>query len=551
MTQLVLQPCSLGTPMKHFEETVLTPVALSDHADLLGAQYDQLLEVAPGGHVALWGIVPNNKLSTYHRMAVGDRALFTGQARGFYTGTVAAIFHNPDLAVRLWGRDKNGLTWEYMYALIDDAPVDIAGGTLNRAIGYQDNAAIMGFTVLDADTSAPALALIDASLSQAQVPVLVINPPTREVRGRRGLAQLADPSAVLAAIREYDRLGQEAFLQKYGFGPARTFHLIHDSKVYDSKAIAGAAMGYQPGVERALLASEFSGGEAGAAGRLRALGFTVRGSDDAVPGRQVTREAVLAAIAEYDRVGREAFLQTLGASPSQRYVVVHDGVEYDAKPLIQFAWAHDHPDREPLAAGDFRGDRRTVAEPLRALDFWVIRIDGPSTADDAPLGQDPARYLAAAAQLEGSLDRPTSGSARQEQDLLRGALGLLQEGASDCALCGRHLPNELLRAAHIKPRSKCSREERLQLLSIAMPACLLGCDSLFETGWLGVDDTGHVITARDTLTIPALAKYAEELVGLTTPAWNPGTRPFFAWHVQHVVDLRGKGQESPSTSPNG
>jgi 5-methylcytosine-specific restriction enzyme A len=81
--------------------------------------------------------------------------------------------------------------------------------------------------------------------------------------------------AVLAAIAEYDRLGQDEFLSKYGFDRARSYLLIHDGKPYDSKAIVGVAHGFLPG-ERALSARDFSGGEATVGRLLRGLGFTVR-----------------------------------------------------------------------------------------------------------------------------------------------------------------------------------------------------------------------------------------------------------------------------------
>lgn len=80
--------------------------------------------------------------------------------------------------------------------------------------------------------------------------------------------------AVLAAVGEYDRLGQDAFLDKYGFDRARAYVLVHDGKSYDSKAIVGAAHGFLPG-ERPLAASEFSGGEATVGRLLRRLGFIV------------------------------------------------------------------------------------------------------------------------------------------------------------------------------------------------------------------------------------------------------------------------------------
>jgi 5-methylcytosine-specific restriction protein A len=85
-------------------------------------------------------------------------------------------------------------------------------------------------------------------------------------------------AAVLAAIDEYDRLGQDGFLGEYGFDRARSYLLIHNGKAYDSKAIVGVAHGFLPG-ERALSARNFSGGEATVGQLLRRLGFTVQVGD--------------------------------------------------------------------------------------------------------------------------------------------------------------------------------------------------------------------------------------------------------------------------------
>lgn len=84
--------------------------------------------------------------------------------------------------------------------------------------------------------------------------------------------------AVLAAIAEYDRLGQEEFLQRYGFDRARQYVLVYDGKRYDSKAIVGVAHGFLPG-RASLAADEFSGGRATVGRLLGRLGFNVDGDD--------------------------------------------------------------------------------------------------------------------------------------------------------------------------------------------------------------------------------------------------------------------------------
>jgi 5-methylcytosine-specific restriction protein A len=86
---------------------------------------------------------------------------------------------------------------------------------------------------------------------------------------------ITDPGAVQLAIAEFDRVGTDSFLTRYGFKKARAFFLAVGGREYDSKAIAGAAHGYQFPNLGPLHPSDFSGGEATVARKLRSLGFTV------------------------------------------------------------------------------------------------------------------------------------------------------------------------------------------------------------------------------------------------------------------------------------
>lgn len=79
--------------------------------------------------------------------------------------------------------------------------------------------------------------------------------------------------SVLRAIAEYDDLGPDRFLEKYGFGQARSYVVVHNDRRYDSKALAGAAHGYATGAP--LKAADFSGGAATVQPALEALGFRV------------------------------------------------------------------------------------------------------------------------------------------------------------------------------------------------------------------------------------------------------------------------------------
>jgi hypothetical protein len=90
------------------------------------------------------------------------------------------------------------------------------------------------------------------------------------------LSELTNRDAILAAIQEYDTLGRDAFLAKYGYSRARRYQLLHDDKTYDAKAIVGVAFKYQFPERGPLQHSEFSGGEATVLPLLQKLNFEVR-----------------------------------------------------------------------------------------------------------------------------------------------------------------------------------------------------------------------------------------------------------------------------------
>jgi hypothetical protein len=85
----------------------------------------------------------------------------------------------------------------------------------------------------------------------------------------------------------------------------------------------------------------------------------------------VDRSAVLAALAEFDEVGRHEFLRRYGFGPARQYELVHDGRRYDSKAII--GAAHGYAAGSPLAAQAFTGGEQSVARRLRQLGFTVER----------------------------------------------------------------------------------------------------------------------------------------------------------------------------------
>src|SRR5436190_9004973 len=78
-------------------------------------------------------------------------------------------------------------------------------------------------------------------------------------------------------MAEFDELGRDGFLAKYGFRRAQRYFLRDGEKLYDSKAIVGAAVGYQHPDKGTLPHTAFSGGEETVQAKLLELGFDVVG----------------------------------------------------------------------------------------------------------------------------------------------------------------------------------------------------------------------------------------------------------------------------------
>ena len=100
-------------------------------------------------------------------------------------------------------------------------------------------------------------------------------------------------NSVLQAMAQFDELGREAFLDRYGFGRARGYFVLHDGKRYDSKAIVGAAHGFLGHGFKPLTSSDFSGGEKTVAKQLSALGFRVTEPGDVGRGSIPFKEGTL------------------------------------------------------------------------------------------------------------------------------------------------------------------------------------------------------------------------------------------------------------------
>ena len=90
-----------------------------------------------------------------------------------------------------------------------------------------------------------------------------------------GLNDITSRQAILDAVDEFERTGRPAFLKRYGFGRARDFFLVVNGRHYNSKAIVGAAHGYQFPNDGPLTPYDSGGGKETVKPLLESLGFEV------------------------------------------------------------------------------------------------------------------------------------------------------------------------------------------------------------------------------------------------------------------------------------
>jgi len=201
------------------------------------------------------------------------------------------------------------------------------------------------------------------------------------------------------------------------------------------------------------------------------------------------------------------------------------------------AWAFaDYGNKEAVAAQRIQEGQHLVivaSEEFRRL----LELNRPARCLDHVAGK-PIAWLVpppsresfeSVARISGPLDREQTVKGRTEQGFLRNLLFPKKEAAY-CSLCGEYLPSQLLVAAHIKPRSMCGSSERRDAENIVFALCLLGCDALYERGFVSVNEKGKIITVNDSSLPKALRLRLRTVKGLPCRAWNDANTHYFRWH---------------------
>ena len=91
----------------------------------------------------------------------------------------------------------------------------------------------------------------------------------------------------------------------------------------------------------------------------------------------VTRNDVLRAIKEYDRLGPERFFAEHGFGPSRTYELVFDGRRYPHKAILGTAYELSTGQR--LGSADFEGGKAGAVRVLGKLGFTIEPLKRPAS----------------------------------------------------------------------------------------------------------------------------------------------------------------------------
>ncbi|MCW2837959.1 MAG: hypothetical protein JWQ15_2073 [Marmoricola sp.] len=239
--------------------------------------------------------------------------------------------------------------------------------------------------------------------------------------------QAVRPEHVLLALEEFDRIGADEFLSRYGFDRQGEFELVHDSSTYDSMAVLGVA--HLRATGELAPAEDFAGGAQGAAAVLVGLGFAVDGepgveveeeSEKVVDASEIGDDAARTAWAE---AAREVLLETAG-----KYHAVITSKDLAAAVMSRSNIHTKRPSHYWM--GDVLGrvamDSAKRGEPL--LSSLCVNADGSVGAGYAP------NVIAAGGEMTGD---PDDHAARERLECYRAFGADLPSGGGSWALTPR------------------------------------------------------------------------------------------------------------------
>ncbi len=163
--RVILQPAGGPEAAEHYNRTIRNPIRLSSILEFLEeGDADALAVRYPTGWTRVWGVTPGASgvnRAKWLQFAAGDRVLFCGQGRVFASASLRYRLRNRPLAVGLWGSDKDGQTWEYVYFVGELRDQNITYSQLATVLQYSPDFVVLGVNILDEEKSISVLEAFD------------------------------------------------------------------------------------------------------------------------------------------------------------------------------------------------------------------------------------------------------------------------------------------------------------------------------------------------------------------------------------------------------
>lgn len=395
------------------------------------------------------------------------------------------------------------------------------------------------------------------------------------------VSAIRDRTAVLRAIGEYDDLGRERFLLKYEFGAAAKFYVAYSGRLYDAKAILGAAHGYAFPDLGPAQAQTFSGGDAAANKVLRRLGFQIIETVPAtIEGERDWRVAAYTHLRTVhgDGLIEPSALRSLGIYGGAQGVwvdakrtrsldargitvgVLHTGLHY-ADDMSERSITYHYPrterpagrDRAEIeatkAAGELRIPLFVISHPSPHATRRQVRMGWVEGWDDAAgqflitfTAETPAEIIDIDKSderdfaLTGNTGRRELRSVRTRPDQARFKFLVLQRYGARCPFSGVSVP-EMLDAAHFVPHSQNGSDDPRN--GLPLNAAL---HRAFDAYLFAIDpNTLSVVTSGSGPTVQEL--------GITTPSLRSLRRvphlEALQWRYREWARRRGNHRAAP------
>ena len=184
-------------------------------------------------------------------------------------------------------------------------------------------------------------------------------------------------------------------------------------------------------------------------------------------------------------------------------------------------------------AAELSEDGKSIRVKLLKLEA-LQQPERDQLTDGEVLGRE-SEFQAAVKELEleqGTvLDEEANILRRTEQGFLRNWL-FGRRKIEKCGICGREMPVDLLVTAHVKRRAACTLDEKMDYKKNVMPMCKLGCDDLFEKGYITVSKDGTIMAGKSLTQTEAVRSYINSIEGCRCDHWNSESSEYFKWHRQ-------------------